>query len=175
MQKRLGIKATGVEPGFIVFTMELPPGIRYLAQYSHRILAPPASVFILNSVCQTNLHAEAPKWVLLLIYLLSFPVALTVTVLYDDYKIHRMAAACGAVVPVDQGDGSPGRIKTVLNASHIFEDKYLGKHIQRPPYSQTNSQNLHQGEEMATNGVYTWNFKMLFQNRVCISKSSMHY
>lgn len=108
--------------------MELPPGIRWLAQRLHKILAPPVFVFILSVICQTYLYVQIPRWALSIIYLISFPVALTATVLYGDYRIDRMAAACSAVVPAaDSADRSIGRIKTVLQAARLAKEGYVGE------------------------------------------------
>lgn len=107
--------------------MDVPPGIRYLVEQSPRVLAPPISVYIFISLIEAYIGLLAPRWVVVLLLLLSPPGALTVNVLYAQYLDQRNATAAGAILAPRAPDRTPGGFQTLLNEVRNAESGYIGK------------------------------------------------
>src|ERR1700733_1555968 len=107
--------------------MLLPPGIRHIIISLPRLLTPPALVYASRFLSRVYLHYEIPNWAFILASLLSLPVALTVSVYYNQFMIRRDAAARGAILPPKVKDWSPGGLKSMTASVNNFKVGYPGK------------------------------------------------
>lgn len=107
--------------------MEVPPGIRYLAQQSPRILSPPIALYIFIYLVEAYTGFQTPRWALTGLLLLSIPAALTVKVWHAQYLDQRDATAVGAILTPRTPDRSPGGFQTLLKEMRNAESGYIGE------------------------------------------------
>ena len=130
---------------------DLPPGVLYLLQRSPRILSPPALTYGIVRFVGAKCEIYISTWWLVLAMIMSLPLALTLSVLHDEVSIHMEASKRGAMLPPRARDPYPGGAKTLISGSKQLKEGYLGDGFD---------------EQFAKLGSYTFNRRILFENRV---------
>ena len=130
----------------------LPPGVLYLFQRAPRLLSPPALTYGIVRFIDVNCETYISTWWLMVSMVMSLPLALTLSVLLDEVSIRIEASKRGAVLPIRVWDPYPGSVVALV----------------------TNLKKLRKGypsdgfEELCEKlGSYTFNRRILFENRVC--------
>ena len=77
---------------------KLPPGPTFLVRRFHYISTPPICVFLGTSLARTLGGVQLPTVVVVLAYVLSFPLFLLGYRTWENVSTKRAAAALGAVV-----------------------------------------------------------------------------
>ncbi|KAJ7155172.1 cytochrome P450 [Mycena filopes] len=108
--------------------MPFPPGLLFLAKLLPGVLAPAAGTYSIKWLCATFLGIHTPRWVLIPLGLLSFPVVFTVRVQYKLISDRRAAAAHGAVLPPTQ-PSSIGGIDLIRTSMREMGKRYPGEPI----------------------------------------------
>lgn len=108
------------------FKMRLPPGLLYVLPRIPQLLAAPAAVYVASHVARTQFGVTAPTWLLVLAYVLCWPIALTLYIQWRDYKISREAAAAGAVLPPAVEAKYLGGLDLIGRATKDFDAHIMG-------------------------------------------------
>ncbi|CAA7269194.1 unnamed protein product [Cyclocybe aegerita] len=132
---------------------DLPPGIVYLAQRLPRLVLPPTVAYALVRILSSTYDTDVPLWFLTLAMVFSLPLALTIEVQYDQYRVYRDASRLGAMLPPTIPDPYPGGISGLFAATKAFKTGYPGT-----------SDGIDNLCEKA--GGYTFNRRVLFENRI---------
>ncbi|KAF8189755.1 hypothetical protein BJ912DRAFT_1058999 [Pholiota molesta] len=98
---------------------ELPPGIRYLLRSTHKPLSPPALAWVIIRFVEAKFNVQISTFWSVLALVLSLPLALTISVMYDKMYIRFDAARKGAVLPPRVGDASRGGFNNLLEVEAI--------------------------------------------------------
>lgn len=131
--------------------IELPPGIRYLLQSAHKLLAPPVLAWAITRVVETHFEVHIATIWTGIVMLLSLPLALTISVMWDELYIRYDAARMGAEMPPRVGDTSIGGYKSLMQAIKSHKEGYPADGFV---------------QVCKKLGTYTFNRRMLFENRV---------
>lgn len=107
--------------------MHIPPGILYLSQRLPALLAPATFTYICASVACPYFGFHVSKYIVLLMCLLALPVALLVSVMYDDYLNARHANGLGAVMPPQVRDRWPGGLSLLAKGLRHAKAGYPGR------------------------------------------------
>ncbi|KAH7930343.1 cytochrome P450 [Leucogyrophana mollusca] len=134
--------------------MEIPPGIVYLVQNLPRFLLPAALVYGANRLSQAVLGTSIPAGLRIPSYLLSLPLAFTLSILYSEYDEKRQATARGAVLVPRAHSKWPGGLDILARLVENFKSGYLGEVV---------------ANEMEIHGN-TVNIRALFGNCVCTTE-----
>ncbi|KAF8959382.1 cytochrome P450 [Flammula alnicola] len=130
---------------------DLPPGIAYLIQRSPRILSPPALTYVVLRFLESAYDVPVSAGLLTLGMVLSLPLALTISVMWDEFYIRFDAAKRGAVLPPRVGDPYPGSLGALIKGIKTLKTAYPGDGF----------------EELCEKlGGYTFNRRILFENRI---------
>jgi hypothetical protein len=129
----------------------LPPGVLYLLPRLPRILSPPALTYGIVRFIGANYEIYISTRWLVLAMVISLPLALTLSVLHDEVSIHMEASKRGAVMPPRARDPYPGGAQALISGSKQLKEGYLGEGF---------------GELYKKLGSYTFNRRILFENRV---------
>ena len=130
----------------------LPPGVLYLLPRLPRILSPPALTYGVFRFVGAHYKIYISTWWLLLAMVMSLPLALTLSVLHDEVSIHMDASKRGAMMPPRVRDPYPGGAQALTSGSKQLKEGYLGEGFD---------------ELYKKLGSYTFNRRILFENRVC--------
>ncbi|KAF8185162.1 cytochrome P450 [Pholiota molesta] len=130
---------------------ELPPGIRYLLRSTHKLLSPPALAWVIIRFVEAKCNVQISTFWSVLALVLSLPLALTISVMYDELYIRFDAARKGAVLAPRVGDASPGGFNNLLEAIRSQKGGYPADGFMKV------SERL---------GSFTFNRRMLFENRI---------
>jgi hypothetical protein len=131
---------------------DLPPGVLYLLQRSPKILSPLALTYAIAHFVGTKIST----WWIVLAMVTSLPLALMLSILYDEISIRVDASKRGAVLPPRVSDPYPGGAKALISGLKQLKTGYPGDGF----------------EELCEKlGSYTFNRRILFENRVCCSFS----
>ncbi|KAH7888187.1 cytochrome P450 [Phlebopus sp. FC_14] len=130
--------------------MELPPGIVYLAYNLHRILLPPAVTYAGVRVCSLIFDSSVPRWLQIVLYLLSLPLALTCNVFYTELRDRRQAALQGAVLAPRVASKWPGGLDTLRSLRDVRNSNYMGERVEK--WCETHGRTI--------------NVRVLFSNRI---------
>jgi len=134
----------------------LPPGLQYLFQRSPRIFSPPALTYGIVRFVGSNYEIYISTWWLVVAMVMSLPLALMLSVLHQEVFIRIDASKRGAMLPPRVKDPYPGGAKALVSRQQ-FKNGYPGDGI----------------EELCEElGSYTFNRRILFENRVRCSESS---
>ncbi|KAK7046747.1 cytochrome P450 [Favolaschia claudopus] len=109
-----------------VRSLELPPGLVFIASSLPPLFAPPAFTFLLLLFLWECFHVPVPAWATFLLCFLSIPAAIFAKVQYRDYSDRRAAAAYGAVLPPEL-EASFGGISTVVRSVRDLVTGYPGQ------------------------------------------------
>ena len=111
---------------FLLDNMGLAPGLAFLSLHIPHLVGPPIFVYLASYLAKAVWGFACPAWLLAIAYVASWPLALTASVQYNDWKIEREAAAYGAELPPcipSQRLGGWDLIKTI---SETLEKRILG-------------------------------------------------
>jgi hypothetical protein len=130
----------------------LPPGVLYLLQRSPRLFSPPALTYGIVRFVGANYEIYISTWWLVLAMVMSLPLALMLSVLYEEVFIRIEASKRGAMLPPRVRDPYPGGAKGLINQLKQFKKGYPGDGF----------------DELCEKlGGYTFIRRILFENRVC--------
>ena len=130
----------------------LPPGVLYLFQRAPMLLLPPALTYGIVRFINVNCETYISTWWLMLSMVMSFPLVLTLSVLHDEVSIRIKASKQGAVLPIRVWDPYPGSVVALISGLKKLKKGYPSDGF----------------EELCEKlGSYTFNQRILFENRVC--------
>ena len=130
----------------------LPPGVLYLLQRSPRLLSLPALTYGIVRFLSASYEISISTWWLMVAMVLSLPLALSLSVLHEEVSIRIEASKLGAMLPIRVRDPYPGGAKALITTIKQRQKGYPGDGF----------------EELTEKlGSYTFNRRILFQNRVC--------
>lgn len=123
--------------------MNIPPGISFLIKRLPQLLSPPAVAFLLiylyrNSYLDNyglgsaRADHELSTLFIAIVYVLSFPAALTISVAYSAIANRIAAARMGAVMlptPPFMDDPTPGGLLSLYRAIKGFKGGYPGMYF----------------------------------------------
>ena len=133
----------------------LPPGVLYLFQRAPKLLSPPALTYGIIRFIDVNCDTYISTWWLMVLMVMSLPLALTLSVLLDEVSILIEASKRGAVLPIRVWVPYPGSVVTVV--ALVSNHKKLRKGYPSDGF-----------EELCEKlGSYTFNRRILFENWVC--------
>ena len=107
--------------------VELTPGQRYLLRQLPNLVAPPAVVYLAARVARDHFHHPLPAWLLFLAYVLSWPVAFTLSVQWNDLSNKARARRWGAVIPRAVEHKYPGSLDVIKGIFRSDSSRYLGE------------------------------------------------
>ena len=132
--------------------INLPPGVLYLLQRSPRLLSPPALTYGIVRFVGANYEIYIPTWWLIVAMVMSLPLALTLSVLHEEVSIRIDVLKRGAELPIRVRDPYPGGAKALISGLKQFKKGYPADGFE---------------ELVEKLGTYTYNRRILFENRVC--------
>lgn len=106
----------------------LPPGIIYLIQRAPKLLLPPALTYGLLAFAPDHLDVNLSRGWTIVSMIMSLPVSMTISVLYDEIYVRWQAYKAGAVLPPRIGDVTPGSVWSLFKGIRDFKDGYIGQH-----------------------------------------------
>ena len=140
--------------------INLSPGVLYLLQRSPKLLSPPALTYGIVRFVDVNYEIHIPTWWLMASMVMSLPLALMLSVLHDEVSIRIEASKRGAVLPIRVRDPYPGGVVGLINGLKQFKKGYPGDGF----------------EELCEKlGSYTFNRRILFENRVCRPEPLLYF
>lgn len=142
----------------------------YLLPKLPQLLAPPAVVYLLAYVARSRFAYGVPPWALALACVLSWPAAFTIAVQWYNFKVARGAAARGARLPPVVKAKYPGSVDLMMLNNRDVEERFLGERVSGGASwfrANRNGPGYRMSEWTKEYG-WTYNFRLLFQNRVRI-------
>lgn len=153
--------------------IDLPPGVVYLAQRLPKLAAPPLLTYVLGILARSHTDVDIPDWALRAAIAVSLPIALTIKVQWQLFKVKRDALRLDATLPPTIPDqyGLPGGLGFVINSGKEVAVGYPGASWlaawgESPPNLSLSADNL---EQICQKLGYTLNGRVFFENRVRIS------
>ncbi|KAJ3827534.1 cytochrome P450 [Lentinula raphanica] len=135
---------------------DVPPGIAFLVKRLPHLLLPPVTVFAglsaYRSLVATNAQSDS-GWRIILLYILSYPLALSAQVAYEAVVKRVFAARMNAVLlpePPFMEDPTPGGLLFLYGIIKESQDGYIGGELMN---------------RLRTTGA-TFNMRIFFQDRV---------
>ncbi|KAJ3994481.1 cytochrome P450 [Lentinula boryana] len=139
---------------------DLPPGIRFLIKRLPYLVLPPTSVFAALSVYHSFISTNVSSgWRITLLYILSYPLALTVRLGYQAIIKRVLAARMGAVLlpePPFMDDPTPGGLLFLYGIIQESKEGYIGDALKKRLHS---------------TGP-TFNMRIFFEDRLVTSEPS---
>ncbi|KAF7795231.1 hypothetical protein EIP86_006381 [Pleurotus ostreatoroseus] len=111
---------------FLLDNMGFAPGLAFLSLHIPHLVGPPIFVYLASHLVKAVWGFACPVWLLAIAYAVSWPLALTAIVQYNDWKIEREAAAYGAELPPCIPSQRLGGWDLVRTISETLEKRILG-------------------------------------------------
>lgn len=108
-------------------TVDIPPGLVWMAERLPGFFTPPALVVCGRLLLRQTLHVDVPMWLTVIICGCSLPLAMAVSILYRDYVIHSEARMHGAVLAPMVHDRSLAGLDTLKLLVFNFKQGYIGE------------------------------------------------
>lgn len=110
--------------------MSAKPGVIFLLRTFPHLLVAPGVVLALDLLRRRFLDLDIPIWVLILIYLLSWPLQLFIIVQWHDFVTRMEARKRGAQLPPVIKLKSFGNYESIKHFEEMRAHGYLGASIQ---------------------------------------------
>lgn len=117
---------------FLLDTMGLPPGLAFLSLHILQVVGPPLFVYLASHLTTAVWGLAIPTWLLAVAYTASWPLALTASVQYSDWKTVREAAAVGAELPPCIPSERLGGWDLVKRIGDTLENRIMGECLVSP-------------------------------------------
>lgn len=94
--------------------VDIPPGIVYVVARAPKLATPPIAAYLFTILTRSHGGIDVPGWLLGLLILASYPIALTLHVQWRLFMDRRSAARLGAVLTPSIPDRIPGGLRLMM-------------------------------------------------------------